>query len=263
MGHLGRENVAREFKGMVERCADCGFDLAGGQVEVVPTAHYMMGGVQFSTDCTTAMPRLYAAGEDTGGVHGANRLGGNGVANSTVFGGLAGDSMAAKLNQNGKLAEPDKSAIEAAHGRAFAPLGRRRGDLEAVRRRLYQVMWDDVGILRTAEGLSRARHELNNLAAAIELMGVPDTDKRYNLTWMDRLNLENLLLVSRAICAAAHARTDSRGAHFREDFPETSDLATSRYTVVRTKDEGFAVTTEPVEFTRVRPGQSLLSQAAE
>ena len=93
------DNVRREFKGMVERCADCGFDLAGGKVEVVPTAHYMMGGVQFNVDCTTEMPRLYAAGEDTGGVHGANRLGGNGVANSTVFGGLAGDSMAATLRR--------------------------------------------------------------------------------------------------------------------------------------------------------------------
>ena len=137
---------------MVERCADCGFDLAGGKVEVIPTAHYMMGGVQFNVDCTTEMPRLYAAGEDTGGVHGANRLGGNGVANSTVFGGLAGDSMAATLRAYKPLADPDKAAIEAAHERAYAPLGRRRGDLESVRRRLYQVMWDDVGILRTADG---------------------------------------------------------------------------------------------------------------
>src|SRR5262249_5316502 len=90
MGHLGPARVRREFKGMVERCADCGFDLAAGRVEVIPPAHYMMGGVRFAPDCATAMPRLYAAGEDTGGVHGANRLGGNGVANSTVFGGIAG-----------------------------------------------------------------------------------------------------------------------------------------------------------------------------
>ena len=95
-------------------------------------------------------------------------------------------------------------------------------------------------------------------------MGVPDPDPRYNLTWMDRLNLENLVLVSRAICAAAQARTDSRGAHFREDFPQTSDLMTSRYTVARAnEDERIDVTTEPVTFTRVKPGDSLLSQAAE
>jgi fumarate reductase flavoprotein subunit len=263
MSHLGRDNVAREFKGMVERCADCGFDLAGGQVEVIPTAHYMMGGVQFKADCTTAMPRLYAAGEDTGGVHGANRLGGNGVANSTVFGGIAGDVMAARLDAAAALPDPDPAVLEEAHERAFAPLGRRRADLEGVRQRLYEIMWNDVGILRTAEGLVRARHALNNLAASIMSMGVADPEKRYNLTWMDRLNLENLVLVSRAICFAAQARTDSRGAHHREDFPQTSGLESSHYTVVRANEESFKVSTEPVVFSRVKPGQSLLPEAAE
>src|SRR5208282_1646060 len=94
MAHLGPDHVRRQFKGMVERCADCGFDLAGGRVEVVPTAHYLMGGVEFAPDCTTEQPGLFVAGEDSGGVHGANRLGGNGVANSTVFGGIAGATMA-------------------------------------------------------------------------------------------------------------------------------------------------------------------------
>ena len=109
MGHLGPDRVRREFKGMVERCADCGFDLAAGRVEVIPTAHYMMGGVVFDTDCTTPMRGLYAAGEDTGGVHGANRLGGNGVANSTVYGGIAGDVMGARIKPSGALPDPDRS----------------------------------------------------------------------------------------------------------------------------------------------------------
>jgi len=167
------------------------------------------------------------------------------------------------LRKDAALADPDPAAIEASHERAFGPLGQRGGDLESVRRRLYQVMWDDVGILRTADGLTRAMHELNNLAASISLMGVADTEKRYNLTWMDRLNLENLVLTSRAICAAAQARKDSRGAHYREDFPQTSELADSHYTVVRAAGDSFNVTTEPVAFTRVKPGQSLLPQAAE
>jgi len=76
MGHLGPDNVRRQFKGMVERCADCGFDLAAGRVEVVPTAHYMMGGVIFDLECRTELTGLFAAGEDTGGVHGADRRGG-------------------------------------------------------------------------------------------------------------------------------------------------------------------------------------------
>ena len=87
-------------------------------------------------------------------------------------------------------------------------------------------------------------------------MGVADPEKRYNLTWMDRLNLENLVLTSRAICAAAQARTDSRGAHYREDFPETSDLAASRYTMAHLDGETRCGTMLRLgRFTRVRPGR--------
>src|SRR5260370_17045616 len=93
MAHLGPQKVAKEFKGMVERCADCGFDLAGGLVEVVPTAHYFMGGLVCNPDTSTEWPGLFVAGEDASGMHGANRFGGNGVANSSVFGGIAGDAM--------------------------------------------------------------------------------------------------------------------------------------------------------------------------
>src|ERR1700720_914016 len=146
MSHLGPANVTKMFKGMVERCADCGFDLAGGLVEVVPTAHYMMGGVIFDLDCRTSMPRLYAAGEDTGGVHGANRLGGNGVANSTVFGGIAGASMARAVLREGSVADPDATAIDRSLDRAFSPLGRPSGDLNEIREGLLETMWNDVGI---------------------------------------------------------------------------------------------------------------------
>lgn len=262
MGHLGPDHVRKTFKGMVERCADCGFDLAGGRVEVIPTAHYMMGGVVFGGNCGTAMPRLYAAGEDTGGVHGANRLGGNGVANSTVFGGIAGDAMAREVERGRALADPDPAAMEHALERAFSPLGRDARDLPAIREALYEAMWDDVGILRTAQGLKRAQETLGSLGDAVSRAGAPDGDRRYNLTWMDRLNLENLVLVSQAITAAALAREDSRGAHFREDFPETSDLDTSRYTLVRQEAGRLDISTAAVAFTRVAPGQSLLKDVA-
>jgi fumarate reductase flavoprotein subunit len=260
MSHLGPANVAKMFKGMVERCADCGFDLAGGLVEVVPTAHYMMGGVGFDMECRTSMPRLYAAGEDTGGVHGANRLGGNGVANSTVFGGIAGASMARSALREGSHADPDSGAIDGSLDRAFSPLGRPSGDLNEIREGLMETMWDHVGILRSGDGLDRGAAALDDLQDAIARCGVPDGDRRYNLTWTDRLNLENLIQVSRTICAAAQARTDSRGAHFREDHPTASDLATSRYTVVRMRDNEIQITTEPVHFTRIEPGQTLLDE---
>jgi len=262
MGHLGPERVRREFKGMVERCDDCGFDLAGGLVEVVPTAHYMMGGVVFRGDCTTELAGLFAAGEDTGGVHGANRLGGNGVANSTVFGGIAGDAIAPWMRRTSAFHEPDEDAIAAAVARARAPLGRPAGDLNAIRERLYDVMWDDVGIVRDAQSLARAEGVLDELEARLDATGVDGANLAFNLTWHDWLNLKSLLLVSKSIRAAAVAREDSRGAHYRSDFPDVRDLARSRYTCVTWRDGRFEVTTRPVEFTRVKPGESLLKEAA-
>jgi fumarate reductase flavoprotein subunit len=104
---------------------------------------------------------------------------------------------------------------------------------------------------------------LNALAHDVRSCGITDGDRRFNLTWMDRLNIENLVEVSRAICAASLARDDSRGAHFREDFPEMSDLERSTYTMVRSSEDGLQVDMQPVHFSRVRPGESLLRDAAE
>ncbi len=262
MRHLDPVMVRRQFKGMVERCHDVGFDLVGGLVEVVPTAHYMMGGVIFDVDCKTELPGLFAAGEDTGGVHGANRLGGNGVANSTVFGGLAGDAMAPFVEQSGVLADPDETAIEAAVARALSQFGKPAGDINAIRERLYDVMWDDAGILRTRESLERTLVQLNGMTDDLAEAGLAEQDKRFNLSWHDWMNLENLILVSRSICVAAIERENSRGAHFREDFPDAGDLETSAYTVARLTDGEMTMETRPVEFTRIRPGESLIDDAA-
>ncbi len=260
MDHLGPENVRRMFKGMVERCADCGFDLAGGLVEVVPTAHYMMGGVVFGVDCTTQLAGLFAAGEDTGGVHGANRLGGNGVANSTVFGGIAGESMAAWVGRYPDYRGPDMTAIARSIAEHEAPFSLAPGSVEEIREALYACMWDDVGILRNAEGLGRAAQRLAELDAQLSRTGVADTDRAFNLSWHDWMNLGSLISVSRVIAAAAISREDSRGAHFREDHPEPGDLERSTYTVARWRDGGVSIDRESVKFTRVRPGRSLIAE---
>src|SRR2546422_2192511 len=123
VSHLGAEVVERNFRGMVRRCRDFGRDLAKAPVEVGPTAHFMMGGVVVDPDCRTAMEGLFAAGEDTGGVHGANRLGGNGVAESTVFGGIAGDVMAAFVEGRAMPRMADRLLAETA-ARLSAPLAR-------------------------------------------------------------------------------------------------------------------------------------------
>lgn len=261
MHHLGVEQVKRQFKGMVERCADCGFDLAGGRVEVVPTAHYMMGGVVFDPDTRTPLPALFAAGEDTGGVHGANRLGGNGVANSTVFGGIAGDAMAQWVRREGTFRAPDEAAIEEARMRAEAPFREPAGDLESVREALFDCMWRDVGILRTGESLERGLMRLSELDAQLAVTGVADVDRSFHMGWHDWLNLRNLIQVSRVIALSALAREDSRGAHYREDYPETGSLEGSHYIVVRQEGQALNMKREPVYFTRVAPGQSLLADA--
>ena len=261
MHHLGVEQVRRQFKGMVERCADCGFDLAGGRVEVVPTAHYMMGGVVFGTDTRTPLPALFAAGEDTGGVHGANRLGGNGVANSTVFGGIAGDRMAQWVRREGVLRAPDEKAIAQAIARAERPLTLPVGDLEALREELYDCMWNDVGILRTAESLQRGLQRLDTLEERLSATGVDAGDRAFHMGWHDWLNLKSLVEVSRVIALSALAREDSRGAHFREDFPDTDSLEASRYIVAQYSGGALDLRREPVRFNRVAPGHSLLADA--
>jgi fumarate reductase flavoprotein subunit len=263
MSHLGPDRVGREFKGMVERCADCGFDLAGGLVEVVPTAHYLMGGVICRTDTSTEVPGLFVAGEDAGGIHGANRLGGNGVANSTVFGGIAGETMARWVRANPGHRAPDESVIEAEMAQALHPFTGKPGDLNRLRERLLDIMWEDIGVIRERAGLDRALDALDDLETELMASGLSGSGRVFNLTWHDWLNLRSLIDTSRVIAAAARQRENSRGAHFRADFPEPGELAQSTYTVARRKNGQVAVSEAPVRFTIVRPGETLIKEAAE
>jgi fumarate reductase flavoprotein subunit len=262
MRHLGPEFVAARFPGMVKRCADSGFDLAGGRVEVVPTAHYLMGGVEFEIDCSTAIPGLYAAGEDCGGVHGANRLGGNGVANSTVYGGIAGESMAHWAAQQDHWADCDETAIDDAIGRAEFPFALKAGNPGALREKLWRTMWDDVGVVRSKTALQRGLAALDEHTEELRSAGLADGDRAFNLTWHDWLNLESLIDTSRVIATAALAREDSRGAHFRDDYPATGDLDTTRYVRIAQKGEELILDTVPVEFSIVSPGKSLIDGEA-
>lgn len=260
MSHLGPENVRKQFKGMVERCADSGFDLANDLVEVVPTAHYMMGGLVFKKDCSTQLPGLFAAGEDTGGVHGANRLGGNGVANSTVFGGIAGETMAHWVVTQ-QLADYDMDEVASSIRSHEIPFNNSVGDIEAIRDALADCMWDDVGISRTKESLLRARQTLKNLAEQLSQIGVGNIQRQYSNTWQDWMNLQNLILVSQAVAEAAIARENSRGAHYRDDFPDPGSFEDSYYTAVRLNKQDLMIEKRPVQFTMIRPGQTILVEA--
>ena len=258
MSHLGPEVVAKKFQGMVKRCADSGFDLASGLVEVVPTAHYLMGGIVVDVDTRTSLPGLYVAGEDAGGAHGSNRLGGNGVANSTVYGGIAGDVMGVDATKMNALHDVDETVLDEELARAIAPLSAKPGNIQDLRNRLMNVMWDDVGVMRDASGIKRGIERIAALKLEMETVGVASNNLAFNLSWHDWLTLQSLIHTSEVIAKAGLSRENSRGAHFREDFPDAGPMDQSYFTVATDGDSGIEVSREAVKFTIVKPGESLL-----
>jgi fumarate reductase flavoprotein subunit len=135
------------------------------------------------------------------------------------------------------------------------------GDIEAIRDALAECMWDEVGISRTRESLSLARQTLKQLASQLNQMGVGDIQREYSNTWQDWMNLQNLILVSQSVTEAAIARENSRGAHYREDFPDAGSLEESYYTAVRLKHQELSIENLPVQFTMIKPGQTILVEA--
>ena len=222
VSHLGAANVRRQFPGMVERCQAVGVDLATEPVEVSPTAHFHMGGIVIGADCRTNLEGLFAAGEDAAGVHGANRLGGNGVAESIVFGARAGRAIAAYVAGR-DLPAADSAFAAAAARAALAPLGREAGeDAFALRERLGALTWEQVGLVRDAAGLRDAQTELDELYERAGRIAV-NPQRRLNGEWQQALDVRNLIEVARLIARAALRREESRGSHYRADFPAPDD----------------------------------------
>jgi succinate dehydrogenase/fumarate reductase flavoprotein subunit len=261
VSHLGVDVVERNFRGMVKRCRDFGRDLARGPVEVGPTTHFMMGGVVIDSACRTTIEGLFAAGEDAGGVHGANRLGGNGVAESTVFGGIAGDVMAEAVTGR-KLSSVSRAVVDEAVAHATAPLTRAAGgDLYELQRSLRDVMWDRVGLVRDGVGLRDALGAITRIEADLDRVGVAG-GPAFNLAWQDWLNLTSQVTVARLIAMSAVERNESRGAHFRRDFP-TTEAGTPYVVRVRRVGPGPAISRHPVALTRATPGMTDAPAAAE
>ena len=250
VSHLGAKFVEENFRGMVKRCRDFGKDLAREPVEVGPTAHFMMGGVVIDPECRTALEGLFAAGEDAGGVHGANRLGGNGVGDSTVFGGIAGDVMAEWVAGR-SLPSVSAARAEETAKRLTAPLGAGGPPVYPLLARLRALMWERVGLIRDRTGLESALAEIAEIeerGAAVAVPGGPE----YNLAWQDWLNLQSMTTAARLIARSALERTESRGSHYRRDFPE-GDPRWLVNVLLQAKDGEVSVRTEPVRFKRARP----------
>ena len=252
ISHLGAAEVERRFPGMVARTRQIGADLARGPVEVSPTAHFHMGGAVIDRDCQTALPGLLVAGEDAGGTHGANRLGGNGVAESTVFGARAGDRAAA-LARTRELREPDPALVTASIERAEEPLRRQSGPWPfALTQELKDLMWQHCGVVRDRTGLLAAQARLSELTEQVRTVAVPGP-ARANFAWQEALDLDNQLTVAQLVVESALLREESRGAHSRSDFPESNDAEWLRYIVMRRVGDERKVDMRPVELTREGP----------
>lgn len=252
VSHLGAEFVETNFTGMRDRCLRIGYDLARERVEVCPTAHFNMGGVRINRDGFTNLTGLFAAGEDSSGVHGANRLGGNGVAESTVFGARVGD-VTVQWVKDADLAMAERGQFERAQKEADDFLDRQQGENPfALREELGKVMWDRVGIVRHGDKLKQAIQEIADLkerAAKIASKG----GRMFNLGWQQALDMRNLLTASELIARSALAREDSRGAHYREDFPEINNANWLKNIYLARADADIKMWTEPVRLERLKP----------
>src|SRR5205085_723157 len=195
VSHLGAAFVEENFAGMRERCLRIGFDLARERVEVAPTAHFNMGGIRINRDGFTNLEGLFAAGEDSSGVHGANRLGGNGVAESTVYGARVGDAVAAWMHRQ-EHGEPQPKQIVEAVSAATQFLERKGGENPwALRDELGKIMWERVGIVRDGANLKRAIEEIATLQRRTD--SICCTGGRvFNLTWQQALDMRNMLTAS-------------------------------------------------------------------
>jgi len=250
---LGTDEVRRRFPGMVERTRQLGQDLSTGPVEVSPVAHFQMGGVVIDEHCNTEIPGLLVAGEDAGGVHGANRLGGNGVAESTVFGARAGDT-ASSMVANRRRPVLRSSLGEGSFARAYRPLRMADGEHPvALGAELKKLMWERAGVVRRQADLMTAAEALDELAERASQTAVPGPAE-LNPTWQEAIDLENQIVAARCLVASALAREESRGAHFRADFPNADDANWLRSVRLRAGADGRPVLhTVPVAFSRLSP----------
>ncbi|MEM6987723.1 MAG: succinate dehydrogenase/fumarate reductase flavoprotein subunit, partial [Pseudomonadota bacterium] len=158
------------------------------------------------------------------------------------------------------LHEPDPDILDAERTRAYAPFGKPAQSVAPIRQRLQDVMWDHVGVIRNATGLRQGQADITEIEAELADAGVDHANLAFNLSWHDWLNLKSLCDVGHTIAHAALERENSRGAHFRDDCPEEGDLEASYFTVVQQRSDALSVHRESVEFSIVRPGESILPE---
>jgi succinate dehydrogenase / fumarate reductase flavoprotein subunit len=243
----GEEHIKKKLPSMYhqfKKLAD--IDITKEPMEVGPTTHYIMGGVKVDPDSQmSSVPGLFSAGESAGGLHGANRLGGNSLSDLVVFGKRAGE-YAAEFAKKHKPAAIDEEVVSAAEKRALRPFD--EGGEESpykVQHDLQGSMQELVGIVRREDEMKQALERIAELAKRAERVTVPG-NRDYNPGWHTALDLANLLTISEVIARAAIERKESRGGHFREDFPQKSKEGETFNLVVRKGADGMIVEKRPI-----------------
>lgn len=220
--HVPEIQLREAFGPVIDRLAANGIDLTKMPVEVAPIAHYHMGGVPTDAQMQTELPGLLVAGEAVGGANGANRLSGNAITEALVFGRQAGRAAAARV-KNMKIIPAPRDAARAAIDLIRVDAPKDAPNPAAMVQRLQAVMSDDVGPLRTDASLKRALATIDELAGALGERPFGDAG-RFDMQRLDWFDLRNMLTVARCVTQAALNRTESRGAHQREDFPEMAPV---------------------------------------
>jgi succinate dehydrogenase / fumarate reductase flavoprotein subunit len=243
------EHIKRKLPSMYHQFKELAdLDITKEPMEVGPTTHYIMGGVRVNADTQeSTVPGLFAAGECAAGINGANRLGGNSLSDLIVFGKRAGEFAAAHARAQ-RAPTLDDAAVEAAMKHSLEPFdrGHAAGNPYTVQSDLQDTMQDLVGIVRLESEMQDALSRLAALNERASASGV-DGHREYHGGWHTCLDLRNLLAVSEAITRSAIERKESRGGHFREDYPD-KDPAFSRFNVAvaRAADGSMQVTRIPI-----------------
>jgi succinate dehydrogenase / fumarate reductase flavoprotein subunit len=248
ISHKPPEVVKKKLPSMYHQFMDfANIDITKGPMEVGPTAHYAMGGVRVDADTGAAtVPGLFAAGESSGGMHGANRLGGNSLSDLLVFGRRAGAGAAAYAAKAPAPGALDPAQVAAAEREMLAPFERSSGpDPYAVHRKLMDSMQSLVGIFRTEGDLKKGIEALQQLRAEAKTVRV-DGSRAFNPGWHLARDLQNMLVISEAVARCALQRKESRGAHARLDYPNADPAFGTVNSVVTLDGEEARVSQSPL-----------------